>query len=96
MARILVKETVNQVDKIVTVKCWVHTRRDHGKIIFIDIRDVSGILQVVFVPGSKAYEKVGAIRPEWVISLNGKIKSRPEKLVNPDLATGTVEMEAAP
>lgn len=92
--RTLIKETPKKVDETVTVEGWVHTRRDHGKIIFIDMRDRTGILQVVFVPGSKAYEKVSEIRPEWVISLTGRIKARPEKMINPNMVSGTVEMEA--
>lgn len=94
MKRIMIDETVKKIGEEVTVSGWVHTRRDHGKIIFIDLRDRSGILQVVFVPGSKAYEKVKEIRPEWVISLTGKIKARPEKMINKNMISGTVEMEA--
>lgn len=95
MKRILVADTVKEVGKEVTVAGWVNTRRDHGKIVFIDLRDMSGILQVVFVPGSKAYEKITSVRPEWVISITGNIKSRPENLVNDKMITGKVEMEAS-
>lgn len=91
----LVSETKNQVGKEIEVEGWVNTRRDHGKIIFIDLRDRSGLLQVVFVPGSKAYDKVQEIRPEWVVSITGLIKARPEKMVNPKMVSGTVEMEAS-
>lgn len=94
MKRILISETKEKTGESVKVSGWVNTRRDHGKIIFIDLRDMSGILQVVFVPGSKAYEKVSEIRPEWVISIEGKINARPEKMINSDMVTGTVEMEA--
>ncbi|MFA7243720.1 MAG: aspartate--tRNA ligase [Patescibacteria group bacterium] len=94
MKRILVSETVKKIGESVKVSGWVNVRRDHGKIVFIDLRDMSGLLQVVFVPGSKAYEKVSEIRPEWVISIEGKINARPEKMINKDLITGTVEMEA--
>lgn len=94
MKRILVKETIEKVGEKVKVSGWVNVRRDHGKIVFIDLRDMSGLLQVVFVPGSKAYEKISEVRPEWVISLEGEIHSRPEKMVNSDMITGTVEMEA--
>ena len=94
MKRSYVSETVDKIGEQVVVKGWVHTRRDHGKIVFIDLRDKSGLLQVVFVPGSKAYDKVSEVRPEWVISITGLVKARPEKLVNPNLVTGTVEMEA--
>lgn len=94
MKRILVSQTTEKVGESVKVAGWVNTRRDHGKIIFIDLRDRSGLLQVVFVPGSKAYEKIDRVRPEWVISITGLIKSRPEKMVNPNMVSGTVEMEA--
>jgi aspartyl-tRNA synthetase len=94
MERTLIAKTVDKIDKEVTISGWVNTRRDHGKIVFIDMRDRTGLLQVVFVPGSKAYEKVSEIRPEWVLSITGKINARPEKLVNPKMVTGTVEMTA--
>ena len=94
MTRILIKETVGKVGEEATVMGWINTRRDHGKIVFCDIRDMSGLLQVVFVPGSKAYEKITNVRPEWVVSLTGTIKARPDKMVNSDMVTGTVEMEA--
>ncbi|MFA6963678.1 MAG: aspartate--tRNA ligase [Patescibacteria group bacterium] len=95
MKRILISETVKKVGEEVKVSGWVNTRRDHGKIVFFDMRDMSGTLQVVFVPGSKAYDKVSDIRPEWVVSITGMVKARPEKMVNPGMVTGTVEMEAA-
>lgn len=94
MKRTLINDTINQIGKTISISGWVHTRRDHGKIVFFDMRDMTGLLQVVLVPGSKAYEKMKDIRPEWVVEICGEIKKRPEKLINPNLATGTVEMEA--
>ncbi|MFA7253527.1 MAG: aspartate--tRNA ligase [Patescibacteria group bacterium] len=94
MKRTTIEDTVRKVGTEITVMGWVHTRRDHGKIIFIDLRDRTGLLQIVFVPGSKAYEKIAAVRPEWVVSITGLIKARPEKMVNPNMVSGTVEMEA--
>jgi len=94
MARIMIKDTIGQIDQSVKISGWVHTRRDHGKIVFMDVRDMSGLIQVVFVPGSQAYEKITEVRPEWVVSVTGKINKRPEKMVNKDLPTGSVEMEA--
>ena len=73
---------------------WVDTRRDHGKIVFLDLRDKSGKLQIVLVPGTKAYEAVQEVKAEWVISLTGVVKKRPEKLINKNLLTGKVELEA--
>lgn len=89
----------------VKVSGWVHVRRDHGKIIFIDLRDRSGLLQVVFAnPDSRSdfeetlrsdlLRKADQLRSEWVVSIIGKIKERPEKLRNPKLETGNIELEA--
>lgn len=94
MSRILIKDTVEKIDQEVNISGWVNSRRDHGKIVFIDFRDFSGVVQTVFIPGSRAYEKVKNVRPEWVLSLKGKVNKRPEKMVNPDLKTGSVEIEA--
>ena len=94
MKRTMISETVKKVGEEVSVSGWVHTRRDHGKIVFIDLRDKTGLLQIVFVPGSKAYDSVQNIRPEWVVQVLGQVKARPEKLINKELASGTVEMEA--
>jgi aspartyl-tRNA synthetase len=94
MERTLVKNTAEAVGKEVKVEGWVHTRRDHGKIVFIDLRDYTGLIQIVFVPGSKAYEKINEVRPEWVLSVSGMIKARPENMVNDKMVTGSVEMEA--
>ncbi|MDO8513224.1 MAG: aspartate--tRNA ligase [bacterium] len=95
MKRTMIAETTKNIGKEVTVSGWVNNRRDHGKIVFIDLRDRSGVLQIVIVPGSKAYEKIKDLRPEWVVEITGTVKARPEKLVNPNLPTGKVEMEAA-
>lgn len=72
---------------------WVATRRDHGKIIFIDLRDRSGIVQVVFTPSSKDYAIASELRSEWVLRIKGQVKSRPEKMVNIEIETGKVEIE---
>ena len=93
MARIAIAAVVKKVGKKVKVSGWVHSRRDHGKIIFIDLRDRSGLLQVVFEPGNKeAYELAEKLRPEYVVALEGTINQRPEKLVNKKIATGAVEL----
>jgi aspartyl-tRNA synthetase len=94
MKRTLISETLNSVGDEIKVSGWVRKRRDHGKIVFLDIRDMSGLLQVVVLPGSNAYEKVEPLRPEWVVSITGKINKRPDTMINPELATGTLEMEA--
>lgn len=94
MKRTIISETIKNIGSELKVSGWIHTRRDHGKITFLDLRDMSGIIQIVFIPGSKAYDRVTKVRPEWVVSVTGKINRRPEKMVNADLPTGTIEMEA--
>lgn len=105
MARTYVVETKDLVGKEVNLFGWVNVRRDHGKIIFIDLRDRSGIVQMVFVPGkssevrprgdlrSDLYEAASQLRPEWVIRVKGTVKERPEKMVNPEIETGKIEIE---
>jgi len=89
MKRTLIKETPNLIGETVTLQGWVNTKRDHGKITFIDLRDRTGLIQII---GSG--ELLGSLKPEDVISLDGIIKSRPEKLINQSLETGKVEVEA--
>lgn len=96
MKRVLTANTPEHVDQEVLVQGFVHVRRDHGKLIFFDLRDASGVLQVVVVPSvSEAAHKVALeLRPEDVVAVHGLIKARPEKLVNPKLKSGTVELSA--
>ena len=94
MDRTLVTETKNLTGKEANLYGWVATRRDHGKLIFIDLRDRSGIVQVVFTPSDKEmYSTAEKLRSEWVVKISGKVKARPEKMVNPDLETGKIEIE---
>lgn len=86
MQRTLAKETVKKIGETVLLKGWVDTVRDHGKIAFLDLRDRSGLVQCV---GSEL-PKVSA---ESVVEITGEVKKRPEKLVNKDLATGSVEVK---
>lgn len=95
MKRIPIEQTINRTGENVKVAGWVNTVRSHGQLIFIDLRDRSGLLQVVFDPKNKELlASAQKLRPEWVIELEGKINQRPEKMVNPDLTTGQVEMKA--
>src|ERR671914_2957393 len=73
---------------------WVHTRRDHGGLIFVDLRDRSGITQVVFNPevDPDAHEKAKQLRSEDVIAVRGALSRRPAETLNPNLATGEVEL----
>src|SRR3989338_5887852 len=91
--RFLISETAKHIGEKVKVAGWVNTRRAHGKILFIDLRDRSGVLQVVFVPSNKeVYELAQNLRPEWVVEITGQIVKRPEQMVNPKVATGSVEL----
>jgi aspartyl-tRNA synthetase len=96
MTRTLVNETVSRIGESVTVTGWVHARRDHGKLIFIDLRDRSGLLQVVFWGGGDKdlFAKAERLRSEFVVSITGKVQERNEKQINPDLPTGKVELAA--
>ena len=96
MERVLTLETVDKVGQNVTVKGWVHARRDHGRLIFIDVRDRAGLLQVVFWGGGDAelFKQAEGLRSEFVVSIEGKIQERQENQINPDLPTGTVELAA--
>ncbi|MCA9399310.1 MAG: aspartate--tRNA ligase, partial [Candidatus Omnitrophica bacterium] len=78
----------------VTLCGWVAARRDHGKLIFIDIRDRYGITQVVFVPSvsKDAHDTASKLGPEFVIRVTGKVNVRPERMVNKDIGTGEVEL----
>jgi len=93
MQRTLISDTINSIDETVKISGWVKTRRDHGKIIFIDLRDRSGVLQCVITPGTKNYDLAQDIRSEFVLEFEGLVKKRPENAINTDIETGTVEME---
>lgn len=86
----------SHVGSVITVAGWVHTRRDHGNLIFIDLRDRSGLLQVVFNPenSAAAHELAGSLRSEWVIQVTGKLEARLDGAENPELETGEVELIA--
>ena len=93
MQRFLIKETAKHIGEKVRVCGWVNTYRAHGKILFIDLRDISGVLQVVFVLSNKeAYELAQKLRTEWVVEIIGQIVKRPENMVNAKIETGLVEM----
>ncbi len=86
----------SSVGSQITVAGWVHRRRDHGNLIFIDLRDRSGLLQVVFNPeyGDKGHDLAQSLRSEWVVQVTGKVVSRLPGAENPDLPTGQVELSA--
>jgi nondiscriminating aspartyl-tRNA synthetase len=88
MHKMDIAESVNHVGKTVTLMGWVHSVRDHKKVVFIDLIDRSGLIQIVAGPDA------APLSPQSVIAITGLIKKRPEKLVNAKIATGEIEMEA--
>ncbi len=97
MQRILSKNTVQEEGKEVLIQGWINARRNMGKIVFLDLRDASGVLQVVCVPAEldEASQKIlDTLRPEFVVSIKGQVQKRGEKQINKDMVTGTVEVLA--
>ncbi len=92
MQRTNIADIVKNEEKEVELYGWVHARRDHGKLVFIDLRDRSGLCQVVFGP-----EVAGApdLRLEYVVHVTGTVKARPERMVNEKIATGRYEVSAS-
>src|SRR3989339_759967 len=88
-------EISKSVGESVEVAGWVHARRDMGKIVFIDLRDSTGLLQVVFIPSNQELlAQAMNLRPEFCVRIRGTVNERPEKMRNPNLITGSVEMLA--
>ncbi len=96
MKRIFINETIKHIDEKVRLCGWVDSRRDHGQIIFIDLRDKTGLAQIVFTNelDKKIYKLSETLRPEWVIEVIGTIKQRPEKMKNEKIETGGIEIKA--
>ncbi|MGD9153096.1 MAG: aspartate--tRNA ligase [Gammaproteobacteria bacterium] len=88
--------TEKYIDKKVELYGWVHRRRDHGGVIFIDLRDREGIVQVVFNPDENAeiFKIAEGIRNEYVLKIIGKVRKRPAGLENPKITTGNIEVNA--
>src|ERR1700704_2968630 len=85
--RMLVKNTPEHVGKEVFLQAWVATKRDHGKLTFIDLRDRTGKVQCV------GFQKMGELTTESVIEIKGLVKKRPERMINPNIPTGTIEVD---
>ena len=91
--RNLANELVNFLGKEVTVKGWVNSRRDHGGLIFIDLRDHTDIIQLVITPDTKdSFKLAETIRDEFVLEATGKIREREPDLINPNIHTGKIEL----
>ena len=86
----------SSIGSTITVAGWVHRRRDHGNLIFIDLRDRSGLLQVVFnlENSEESHEIAGTLRSEWVVQIKGRVISRLPGAENPELSTGLLELSA--
>ncbi len=85
--------TEGLLDQDVEICGWVHRRRDHGGVIFIDLRDREGLLQVVFDPDrAEAFTTADRVRPEWVLKIRGRVRHRPEGTANASLNSGQVEV----
>ncbi|MFA4998944.1 MAG: aspartate--tRNA(Asn) ligase [Candidatus Paceibacterota bacterium] len=90
MERVLIKETIDYIGKKIRVCGWVNIRRDHGKIVFLDLRDRSGIIQTVVSDP----ELAKGVQEESAVEIEGEVKERPEKMINPDIETGKIELSA--
>src|SRR3989344_5121485 len=93
MERTLISELSASVGNTVLVQGFVSVRRDQGKLVFFDIRDRSGSVQGVVLPKSAAMEAAKEVRPEWVVSVEGKVNKRPEKNINEKVQNGDIELE---
>lgn len=91
--RTLTEKAIQEIGRKITVKGWVNSRRDHGGLIFIDLRDHSGLLQLVISPDfAESFELAEKCRDEFVISATGVVKERAENLKNPNISTGEIEL----
>ncbi|HEV8601602.1 MAG TPA: aspartate--tRNA ligase [Patescibacteria group bacterium] len=95
MERTYVKDTIEKINQTVKLDGWVAVRRDHGKLIFLDLRDKTGLVQLVINPkvSAVAHASANELRNEFVIEVEGLVKARDEKLINANLLTGKVEIE---
>ena len=86
---------LGRIGELVVLNGWVDTRRDHGGLIFVDLRDRSGIVQVVFSPdfGLEAFQLAESVRSEYVVAVQGVLVARSEETFNPNLETGAVEVQ---
>ncbi|MFH0804350.1 MAG: aspartate--tRNA ligase [Candidatus Zambryskibacteria bacterium] len=93
MQRTYIRDLRDNIGKEVIIKGWVNVRRDQGKMVFMDMRDFSGLVQCVVLPDSGAIETAKETRTEWVLAVTGLIKKRPNKNINEKIQNGDIEME---
>lgn len=94
MTRTYIKDLKQHIGKEVTVAGWVDIRRDHGKLIFLDLRDTTGKVQMVALPNhSEVIEAAGNVRSEWVIEVRGIVNARPERMIKTGVLNGELEIE---
>ncbi len=95
MERVYIEDIAKHVGKEILLKGWINIRRDHGKLIFLDLRDATGRVQAVVLPNHEEAGKIASqVRPEWIIEVKGIVNERPEKMVKEGELNGTVEIEA--
>lgn len=96
MERIYIKNLKDHVGKEVKITGWVDVRRDHGKLIFINLRDMTGKTQVLILPKYEdVYKTANESRPEWVVEIKGRVNPRPEKMIKKGELNGELEVEAS-
>ncbi len=94
MKRTLISESVQHIGEEVRLQGWIDIRRDHGKLIFLDLRDRSGKIQMVVLPQhQEALSVAQTLRSEWVVEVRGIVNARPEKLINREQPNGGIEIE---
>ncbi|MEM7084280.1 MAG: aspartate--tRNA ligase [Pseudomonadota bacterium] len=87
--------TAEAIDQTVTVCGWVHNRRDHGGVIFMDLRDAKGVVQVVVDPDTpEIFAVAEQVRSEYVLQITGRVRTRPQGMINPNITTGEIEVLA--
>jgi aspartyl-tRNA synthetase len=92
--RTYIKDLESKKGETVSIQGWIDIRRDQGKMIFLDFRDMTGYVQGVVLPGAKEALEVGSkVRPEWVVEVTGKVNARPPKNVQQDKQNGSIELE---
>jgi aspartyl-tRNA synthetase len=92
--RTYIKDLSEHIGEEITIACWVDVRRDQGKLVFFDFRDMSGKVQGVILPNNKeAHETATPIRTEWVLQVSGKVNKRPDKNIQQEKQNGDIELE---